>query len=87
VTHLDNLRAVVIDTDGLRADLLRLRAMAHTVINGGPLTAIGDQEMITDLIADVQELLGELQATLLAVFTALAPLEVLTLSERPLDHR
>jgi hypothetical protein len=79
VTHLESLRAVMTDMDGLRADLLRLHAMAHTVINGGPLTAIGDEETITDLTADVQERLGELQAALLAIFTAVAPLEALTL--------
>jgi hypothetical protein len=85
VTHLDSLRAVVTDTDGLRADLLRLHAMAHTIINGGPLTAIGDKETITELTADVQEQLAELQATLFAVFTAVAPLESLTLSESTSD--
>jgi hypothetical protein len=43
VTNLDRLRAAVTNTDGVRADLLRLHAMAHTAINGGPLTAISDQ--------------------------------------------
>jgi hypothetical protein len=87
VTHLDNLRAVVTDTDMLRADLLRLHAMAHTVINGGPLTASSGKETITELITDVREQLGELQTSLLAVFAAVAPLEALTLSESPFDFR
>jgi hypothetical protein len=87
VTHLDSLRAVVTDTAGLRANLLRLHAMANTVINGGPLTAIGDEETITELTADVQAQLEELQATLFTVFTAVAPLEALTVSESPFDVR
>jgi hypothetical protein len=85
--RLDTLRAVVTDTERLRADLLRLHAMAHTVINGGPLTAIADQETITDLTADVQEQLGELQATLLDVSSAVAPLESLIVSESRFDVR
>jgi hypothetical protein len=87
VTHLDSLRAVVSDTDALRADFLRLHAMAHTVNKGGHLTASGEEETITELTANVQEQLGELQARLLAVFTAVAPLEALAVSEGAFDVR
>jgi hypothetical protein len=38
VDALDEWRGRIGDPDGLRADVLQLHAMAHTLLNGAPLT-------------------------------------------------
>ena len=38
IDEIDALRDRICDPDGMRAELLRLHAMAHTVINDAPLT-------------------------------------------------
>ena len=49
VDALDEWRGRVGDPDGLRADLLRLHALAHTLINGAPLSVAAEGEAIWEL--------------------------------------
>lgn len=56
---LDAIRARLVEPDGVRTDLLRLHAMAHTVINGAALTVAPDEtsvwEMADELTTEFQE--------------------------------
>ena len=46
VDELDGFRTRFSSTGGIRDDLLRVHGMAHTVLNGGPLTRpSGDQDL------------------------------------------
>ena len=60
VDELDELRERVCDPDGLRADLLRLHAMAHTLVNGAPLTINADDQSIWELADDLESELTEI---------------------------
>lgn len=49
VSRLDTLRATLLAPSGLRDELLRLHAMAHTVINGAGLSAERGSDTLTSL--------------------------------------
>ena len=49
IDEIDALRDRICDPDGMRAELLRLHAMAHTVINDAPLTMGADDMTIWEL--------------------------------------
>ena len=49
IDEIDALRDRICDPDGMRAELLRLHAMAHTVINDAPLTMGADDITIWEL--------------------------------------
>ncbi len=56
VDELDGQRTRFSSTGGIRDDLLRLHGMAHTVLNGGPLTQpSGDQDLWEDAEALTNE--------------------------------
>lgn len=78
VDDLDTVRAVLADPDELRADLLRLHGMAHTLINGGALSATSVDETIIELAADVEAELESMSALLLAIRQRIRPLLTLT---------
>ena len=78
VDDLDIVRAVLADPDELRADLLRLHGMAHTLINGGALSATSVDETITELAADIEAELESMSALLLAIRQRIRPLLTLT---------
>ncbi len=48
-TRLTKWRGRIVDQEGLRADLLRLHALAHTLINGVPLSIAAKDETIAEL--------------------------------------
>ncbi len=54
VDALDEWRGRIGDPDGLRADLLRLHAMAHTLVNGAPLSVSAEDEAIWELADDLE---------------------------------
>lgn len=62
------------DPDGVRADLLRLHAIAHTVINGAPLTVLRDE---TDIWEMADELITELKDFMEVLNIAIAQLQPL----------
>ena len=49
IDEIDALRDRICDPDGMRAELIRLHAMAHTVINDAPLTMGADDMTIWEL--------------------------------------
>jgi len=49
IDEIDELRDRLCDPDGMRAELLKLHAMAHTVINDAPLTMGADDLTIWEL--------------------------------------
>ncbi|MAZ10966.1 MAG: transposase [Sutterellaceae bacterium] len=49
VDVIDAIRARLADPDGVRADLLRLHAMAHTVINGATLTVAPNETDVWEM--------------------------------------
>lgn len=49
VDVIDAIRARLADPDGVRADLLRLHAMAHTVINGAALTVAPNETAVWEM--------------------------------------
>ena len=49
IDEIDALRDRICDPDGMRAELLKLHAMAHTVINDAPLTMGTDDLTIWEL--------------------------------------
>lgn len=46
---LDAVRTRLAEPDGVRTDLLRLHAMAHTVVNGAALTAASDETSVWEM--------------------------------------
>ena len=65
VDELDELRARICEPDGMRAELLRLHAMAHTLVNAGPLnTSPGDAsiwEMAEELMYELSSIANRAQ--------------------------
>jgi len=49
IDALDEWRGRIGDPDGIRADLLRLHALAHTLVNGAPLGGSAKDEAIWEL--------------------------------------
>ena len=74
VDQLDKLRARICDLDGLRADLLKLHAMAHTLINGAPLAAGSDDQSIWELAEDIESELGHIAESAGHASLAIRPL-------------
>lgn len=81
VDTLDAAAANLMDPDALRADLLRLHAMAHTVLNGAAITLSRDKTTLVDQACDVEYQLDELLQKLRTIrdrvhqLTALGPSE------------
>ncbi len=78
VDDLDTVRAILADPDELRADLLRLHGMAHTLINGGAVSATSVDETLAELAADIETELERMSALLLTIRQRLRPLLTLT---------
>lgn len=74
VDALDSVRAVLANPDELRADLLRLHGMAHTLINGGALSATSLDETLAELAADIEAELERMSALLLTIRQRIQPL-------------
>lgn len=49
VDVIDAIRARLDDPDGVRADLLRLHAMAHTIVNGAALTVAPNETSVWEM--------------------------------------
>ncbi len=79
VDALDEWGGRIVEQDGLRADLLRLHALAHTLINGAPLSIAAKDETIAELADHLEsEFLDIAEAakhamSLLRPLTRLAP--------------
>lgn len=58
VDELDGLRKRFSSCEGVRDDLLQLHGMAHTVLNGGPLTRPSGEQ---DLWEEAESLTNELR--------------------------
>jgi hypothetical protein len=69
----------LVDPDGLRAELLRVHAMAHAVLNGAPLLVAAGGVTLAESAVDLDAALDDLARTVLAVrdrvraLTALSP--------------
>ena len=74
VDQLDALRGRICDPDGLRADLLRLHAMAHRLINGDALTIDADDQSIWELADDLEFELEEIADNAKQAVSILRPL-------------
>jgi hypothetical protein len=74
VDELDELRERICDPDGLRADLLRLHAMAHALVNGAPLTINADDQSIWELADDLEFELMEIADNAKQATSILRPL-------------
>lgn len=59
---------------GMRGDLLRLHAMAHTVINGGAVTAPADEDYLWELAQALSDEISETVGLLQSALTQLQPL-------------
>lgn len=79
VGQLDALRARLCPPEGLRDDLLGLHGMAHTVINGAPLTVATTNAMLVDQTEDILEELEDDIKVLRAILADLQPLAALRL--------
>ncbi|MBN8735950.1 MAG: transposase [Xanthomonadales bacterium] len=77
VDSLDEVRHSVDDPGGLRNDLLRLHAMAHTLINGGPLSVASSPTMLGDLAMEISMEVERLVALLEEIRRGVEPLETL----------
>lgn len=53
IDELDELVCEVRGEDGLRDMLMRLHAMAHTVVNGAPMAVSGGQDSLPELAMEV----------------------------------
>jgi Asp-tRNA(Asn)/Glu-tRNA(Gln) amidotransferase B subunit len=77
VDELDEKILAAGDSDGLREMLLRLHAMAHSVINGAGLSVTTDGESLPELEADVISEVQEIIFTLQKWVRRIEPLEKL----------
>ena len=59
VDELDELRARICEPDGMRAELLSLHAMAHSLVNGAPLNTSPGNASIWEV---AEELMYELSS-------------------------
>ena len=66
VDTIDACRVRLCDPEGIRDDLLRLHAMAHTIVNGARLAVVPDEtsvwEMADELSSEINDLIKLLQA-------------------------
>lgn len=74
VEHFDRLRPLFSPDGGIRDELLHLHAMAHTVINDGPLSGTANG---TDIWEAAQDLIDELFGVVGVVHAALETLQPL----------
>jgi hypothetical protein len=65
------------DLQGLRDDLLRVHAMAHTIVNGADLAAQRGEVSFVDPVSNVIDEIDQHVAGLLAIRDVLQPLETL----------
>jgi hypothetical protein len=77
VDQWDELCTVLADPDALRADLLRLHAMAHAVINGGSLSVASSPIAIGELATEISLEIDRLEGLLAAIRRGVLPLEAL----------
>lgn len=78
IDRLDQICAMLADPDALRADVLRLHAMAHAVINGGPLSAASSPAAIGELAAEIHLEIDQLEGVLGSIRRSVQPLEALS---------
>ena len=74
VDALDQWRSRIGDADGLRADLLRLHAMAHTLVNGAALSVSAEDQAIWELADDLESELMEIEEGAKRAMKLLRPL-------------
>lgn len=55
VDFIDPLRARISNPDSVRADLLRLHAMAHTILHGAALTVAPNETAVWELATEFQD--------------------------------
>lgn len=79
VDVLDELRHSLTDPSGLRDDLLRLHAMAHTLINGGALSVATSPPLLGELAMEISMEVERLVASLEEIRRGVEPLEALEL--------
>ncbi len=78
IDQLDELRTEHLDPDGLRASLLRLHAMLHTVLNEAPLSVATADGTIADCLTDIRHDLEDMQSVLSMLREHVRQLEALT---------
>lgn len=81
---IDELNALIhelTDEDGLRDRLLRLHAMAHTIINGAPLAARVGPDSLPELAEEISSELLEMVEMLEGWVQRIAPLGQLAAGE------
>jgi hypothetical protein len=74
VDALDEWRGRIGDPDGLRADVLRLHAMAHALVNGAPLTTDVENLAIWELADALESELMEIEEGAKRAMKLLRPL-------------
>lgn len=74
----DQTGAALFDPDALRADMLRLHAIAHALINGGPLSVASSPAAMGELAAEISMEAAQLIALLETARLIVQPLERLT---------
>ncbi|MDE2226196.1 MAG: transposase [Burkholderiaceae bacterium] len=75
VDRWDQTGTALFDPDALRADMLRLHAMAHAVINGGPLSVASSPAAMGELATEISMEAAQLIALLETVRRIVQPLE------------
>ncbi|MEW5835055.1 MAG: hypothetical protein B7X39_19630 [Lysobacterales bacterium 14-68-21] len=78
VDLLDEVCVVLAYPDALRADMLRLHAMAHAVISGGPLSVASSPAALGELATEISMEADRVAALLAAIRRGVQPLEALT---------
>jgi hypothetical protein len=78
IDELDEFVRETRDDDGLRDILLRLHAMAHTVVNGAPMAVSGGHDSLPELATDVKMQLSEAALLFQKWIRRVEPLESLT---------
>jgi hypothetical protein len=74
VDQLDELRSRICDPEGLRADLLKLHGMAHSVINGASIATEGGHQSIWELAYDLEYELAQIAESARQASLAIRPL-------------
>jgi hypothetical protein len=74
VDQLDELRARICDPEGLRADLLKLHTMAHSVINGASMAMEAGDQSIWELADDLEYELAQIAESARHASSAIRPL-------------
>lgn len=82
IDQLDELRTKHLDPDGLRASLLRLHAMLHTVFNEASLSAATAEGTIADCLTDLGHDLEDMESVLSILREQVRQLEALAPQEQ-----